>query len=50
MVAQASAYQVPMGAGVCVPKTCVLESETLMEQPEMVSHRVVDDVVVPSET
>ncbi len=50
MVGQASAYHVPMGAGVCVPMTSVNESETLIEQPEMVSHMEADESVVPADT
>ena len=49
-VAHRSSFQVPMGAAVWVPITSVVESETLMEQPRMVSHRVADDLVVPSAT
>jgi len=40
----------PMGAAVCLPITAIVESETLREQPVIVSHNVVDDVVLPAET
>lgn len=50
MVAQTSSCQVPMGAGVCVPMTVVDESETLIEQPEMVSLMEADESVESAET
>ena len=49
VVAHCSSPQLPTGAAVWSPITSV-ESETLMEQPIIVSQSVVDEVVVPSET
>lgn len=50
MVAHRSSPKAPTGAGVWVPMTSVVESETLMEQPVTVSRSVMEEVVVPSET
>lgn len=41
--------KVPTGATVCVPNTLVVESETEMLQPEMVSHSVLVEVVLLDE-